>query len=288
MERRERAGNYFHFNLPVYKRPSLNQSAQVILYYPSLLLPKTAVTLVVHGLNVKPTAMEPLINWLAGQGSDVYLVPLSGHHEKGASIKDVTASLWEAEMLAGYQQARTAATDNKLPLYFLGYSLGALLGQSMIALKQQGVCFDKQVLLAPATAIRTRSYLLKCLFIFGKQRMLPSFTPQSYRANAALPLAIYQILFREVKKVVQAGLGKWNVPTLILIDPKDELISYRKLVRYVNRYNLTNCQILTLNKELKGRKDHYRHLILDEETMGAANWVLVTMAMKQFLFTASA
>ena len=228
--------------------------------------------------------MGPLINWLASQGSDIYQVSLSGHHEKGASLKDVTAAVWEAEMLAGYSQAKKAAVDNGLPLYFLGYSLGALLGQSMIALKQNGACFDKQVLLAPATAIRTRSYLLTCLFFFGKHRMLPSFTPKAYRANDALPLAIYQLLFREVKKVVQSGFDNWNVPTLILIDPKDELISYSKLVRYVKRYKLTNYQILTLNNELNGRKDRYHHLILDKETMGAANWALATKAMRQFLF----
>jgi len=262
----------------------LTSTAPVIMYYPSLVKPKVAVTLVVHGLNVKPSAMEPLVNWLSNQGSAIYLVPLSGHHEKGRSIKEVTATIWEAEMLAGYEQAKKSAVVNGLPLYFLGYSLGALLGQSMIVLNQQGGSFDKQVLLAPAMAIRSRSYLLKFLFLFGKHRMLPSFAPQTYRANNALPLALYQILFSEVKKVVQSEAQKLNIPTLIVIDPKDELISYTKLVQYVKRFQLTRYQIITLNDNLKSRRTQYHHLILDEESMGTTNWQLATKAIQAFLF----
>lgn len=231
--------------------------------------------------------MEPLINWLTGQGSDVFLVSLSGHHQKGINIKEVTASIWEKEMQQGYKLAKKTATVNGVPLYFLGYSLGALLGQSMIALKHHYECFEKQVLLAPAIAIRPRSYILKCLLIFGKQRMLPSFSPRPYRANDALPLAIYQLLFTEVKKVVQCGFNNWKVPTLILIDPKDELISYKKLMQYMNQYKLTNCQILALNSERKSRRGQYHHLILDEETMGTANWEMVTREMQKFLFNTS-
>ena len=196
--------------------------------------------MVAHGLNVKPLAMLPLINWLTSHGSDVYLIQLSGHHENGVNIKEVTASIWQNEMLTGYTIAKQASLDHSVPLFFLGYSLGALLGQSMIALSPESTPFDKQVLIAPATTIRRRSYLIKLLFFLGKQKMLPSFTPKEYRVNESLPLRIYQILFREERKVIKAKFNGLNIPTVIFIDPKDELISYKKLIRFKNRFGLTN------------------------------------------------
>lgn len=258
--------------------------SDTLLYYPAALPATLAVTLVVHGLNVKPAAMEPLITWLTHQGSAVYLVQLSGHYESGTPIKEVTPALWQEEMSAGYHKAKQATADNGVPLYFLGYSLGALLGQTMIILQQESACFDRQVLLAPATAIRTRSYLLRLLFFLGKQWMLPSFTPEAYRANKALPLHIYQCLFAEEKKLLKGMCSQLDIPTLIILDPKDELISYQKLQRLIKQYKLTQSKVLALHHHLEGRAGRYHHLILNEETMGATNWQLATNAMQQFLF----
>jgi esterase/lipase len=255
-----------------------------IEYYPTSLPKKSAITVVAHGLNVIPVAMLPLINWLTGLGSDAYLIKLSGHHEKAAHIKDVTSSVWQKEMLSGYKVAKEAAFDNSVPLFFLGYSLGALLGQSMIALSQQGALFDKQILIAPATAIRRRSYLVKLLFLFGKGIRLPSYTPKGYRVNESLPLGIYQIMFAEEKKVLKAKFNGLNFPTIILIDPKDELISYKKLIKFIIRFRLTNYRIIVLDDKLKGRKEKYHHLILNEQTMGKANWEMATQKMEKFFF----
>lgn len=228
--------------------------------------------------------METLINWLTSRGSDVYLIQLSGHSEKGIDIKNVTAALWQQEMLAGYTIAKQAAISQKLPLYFLGYSLGALLGQSMIGLTQKGSGFDKQILLAPATAIRKRSYVLRFLFFFSKKMLLPSFTPQSFRANKALPLRIYQILFAEEKKLWSAKEPQLNIPTLILIDPKDELISHTKLLQWINQFKLSQYRVIALDSDLRNRMSQYHHLIINEQTMGSANWAMATNAMGRFFF----
>jgi alpha-beta hydrolase superfamily lysophospholipase len=226
--------------------------------------------------------MEPLISWLTGLGAEVYLIQLSGHLEAGIPINKVSADLWKDEMLAGYTLAKQAAKESSLPLYFLGYSLGALLAQSMILLNQSGPAFDKQVLLAPAMAIRSRAYLLRLFFPLSTQIKLPSFTPKAYRANAALPLLIYKILFAEERKLWSARFKGLNIPTLVIIDPKDELISYRKLIQLTSMFKLTRYQILELKKELKHKKDDYHHLILSEETMSAANWQKVAKAMGHF------
>jgi esterase/lipase len=254
-----------------------------IQYYPTA-VKKVAVTLVVHGLNVKPVAMEPLINWLNTMGSDVYLVKLSGHYQESVGIEEVTTSIWQEEMVGGYEAAQKSALLQGLPLYFLGYSLGALLGQNMLSLDREGVPFDKQVLLAPATAIRPRSYLVKLLFFLDKRKLLPSFTPEGYRANKALPLRVYEILFTEEERFKKRCSNHLNIPTLVILDPKDELISYSKLVQQIKQYQLTNYQVLLLTDGNQNKKGGYHHLILDEETMGPSNWERATKAMSHHLF----
>lgn len=251
-------------------------------YHPALRPLKTAVTLVTHGLNLKPEAMLFLIHWLTEQGSDVYLVQLSGHRKAGMDIEDVTSSVWQREMLEGYKIAKQASLQNSVPLFFLGYSLGALLGQSMISLSETDAPFEKQILIAPATAIRLRSYLVKLLFPFGRRFRLPSYTPKEYRVNESLPLHIYDLLFTEENRVVTSGFSQSNIPTLVIIDPKDELVSYKRLKKRINRFSLSDYRLLVLDRQLKNRG--YHHLIIDEETMGKKNWGMVVDEFNKFLF----
>lgn len=245
---------------------------------------KTAVTLVVHGFNNRPAAMLPLIRWLNDHGSDAWLVCLYGHREGAMNLLNITSGVWQEEMLRAYEVAKEEADRHKVPLYFLGYSLGALLGQSMLVLPMQTAAFDKQVLLAPAIALRRRAFLLRFLFYFGKTVALPSFTPSTYRVHSSLPLIAYRVLFGEERKLQKAEGNKLNIPTMVLIDPKDELISHKKLLQLIRRLGLIKYRVVGLDKKLKGRKVRYHHLIIDEQTMGKEAWAMATAEMRAFLF----
>jgi esterase/lipase len=228
--------------------------------------------------------MHSFIQWLNHHGSDVYLISLSGHTETGIPIKKVTRIIWEQEMLDGYQTAEQASKENNVPLYFLGYSLGALLGQTMIASTYGRNAFHKQVLVAPAIAVRSRSYLLKLLILFNSQLTLPSYNPKEYRMNDRLPLTVYQLLFTEERKFLESISDVVHIPTLIIIDPKDELISYQKIQAMIMKQQLSNFRLVELDDNRSDRKVKYHHLILDESSMGTKNWLLATNEMKRFLF----
>ena len=240
--------------------------------------------MVVHGLNVKPSAMLAFIEWLNLQGSDAYLVKLSGHYEDSININAVTSSMWETDMLKGYTIAQKASIERSVPLFFLGYSLGALLGQAMISFSQGEVHFDKQVLFAPATAIRRRAYFIKLLFVLNGKVMLPSYTPIEYRANSRIPINVYKILFKNKRNILKTNFNKLNIPTIIFIDPKDELVSYKKLAKFSGRFALTDYQVVKLDSDLKARGGKYHHLIINKLTMGENNWEMVTRQMAKFLF----
>jgi hypothetical protein len=242
--------------------------------------PVRAVTLVVPGLNVIPSAMQALVEWLNARGSHVFLVKLSGHHADSVGIMEVTQEIWVADMLEGYGAARSAAEEQGVPLHFLGYSLGALLGQFLLAMPGHEIRFDKQVLFAPATAIRQRNYLLKLLFGWNSLT-LPSYAPERYKANKRLPIRIYKIMFGMEAELERAGAGRSRVPTLVFLDPRDELISYKKIGRY---FGDGHNEVVQLDSRMRGRYGGYHHLIINESTMGKKNWALVVDKMGAFLF----
>src|SRR5687768_10844881 len=82
-------------------------------------------------------------------GSDACLVHFTKIHQPG-----VTADILEEDMLEGYTIARSIAERHAVPLYFVGYSLGALLAQYFLCLKPGTLFFDRQIVIAPATAIK--------------------------------------------------------------------------------------------------------------------------------------
>jgi esterase/lipase len=246
--------------------------------------PKKAITLVVHGLNVRPAAMLDLVKWLNEQGSDAYLVKLSGHHANSVNAAEITATVWQSEMISAYNLAKKASFDNLVPLFFLGYSLGGLLGPGMMCLGGGIYKFDRQLLFAPAIGIRTRSHLVKLSFFLDERRKLPSYTPKEYRANKGLPIRFYKIMFRQEKMLRKNRFMHVNIPTLVFIDPADELISHRKLSKLSRRFQLTNFRFILLDSDLTDRETKYHHLIINERTMGEKNWKVVTREMSKFLF----
>jgi esterase/lipase len=245
---------------------------------------KRGVTLVVPGLNVRPSAMMELIGSLNSLGSDVYLVLLSGHHPDSAPVAEVTASLWDEDMKSGYREANANASRNAVPLFFLGYSLGALLGQDLVAFSGMALPYKKQLLIAPAIAVRWEIHLIKWLFFLNDSIAFPSLTPKEFRANRSLPLRVYKIMFQKEQRLMEMRYNNLNIPTLVLIDPKDELISYKKILRMVKMFNLSNYEVMALDSDLTLRAGKYHHLIIDRNTMGQNNWDSVSQRLEAFFF----
>jgi esterase/lipase len=237
---------------------------------------------VAHGLNVKPSAMRSLTDWFNSQGCDSILVKFSGHYEDPFNNSDMSAEAWRQDMVNGYEAATSLARQHNMPLFFLGYSLGALLGMDLVLSTGNDNAIVKQVLLAPAIAIRNTASILKLLF-WWNSLSLPSFTPAKYRANKKLSIIAYKSMFS-----IEAGISHSNrqtsIPTLAVIDNMDELISTKKLDTFLDRFIGGHYELLSLDTEMKNREGGYHHLIINKETMGEVNWRLFTEKMKSFLF----
>jgi len=244
---------------------------------------KEGVCLVVHGLNLHPSRMEPICTFLQELGMDALLLSLQGHGENFTrnagqpeesarlqSFKKVTLNSWLAEFKTGYQLAQKRSRENESPLYFVCFSLGGLLGP-LCVVERSDVWFDKMVLFAPALVVRKKVYLLKMLSPFPRM-VIPSQSGEFYRANRGTPVAAYRVLFTGLAKLHQEDMDALNIPTLIFLDKQDEFISYKGMRNMIMRNELDRWELLTVTKDADVDQLVKHHLVIDESAVGVQTW----------------
>ncbi len=254
------------------------------------------VALVVHGLNLKPERMQFVISNLNDAGVDVLNLSLRGHgnnylnnknvsgdEARLESFRTVTYSLWSEEIFKAYLKVRERASKKNVPVFFVGYSLGGLIGCDLLLLHPE-VYYDRMVLFAPALNITVESYLLKALMPFP-DIVIDSLSPPYYRANKGTPMAAYKALFEAVELFEKNVNDKLNKPTLIFIDEKDEFVSCSKLNEMIIRRSLDNWQINIVRKDSDIREKISHHLIIDKDSVGKQMWKHIKDAIKSHLST---
>ncbi len=252
------------------------------------------VALVIHGLNLKPGKMDAIIEHLLVSGIEVFNLSLYGHGKnythlenvpppeaRMASFKTVKYVTWQDEAYRAYELAQKRSELKNVPLIFIGFSLGGLIGPDMLT-SDSDIKFDKMVLFAPALSIHLRAYTLKLLSSFP-QLVLPSFSSEPYRANAGTPVAAYNSLFKAVSHFKRNISPKLNIPTLIFIDKKDELVSYKGLKKIKEDENLDQWEFYIVQKEGRSLKRTKSHLIIDRSSVGNHMWGKMITAISNHL-----
>ena len=252
----------------------------MIKYLPSRRSPKKAVTVVVHGLNNHPFIMIKLAGFLTEYGSDVVLVILSGHHNDYEKLESLSTKDLINDIKKAYQFAQRLV-DRKIgvKLYFVGFSLGGLINLVFLSQSKE-VFYHKMLLFAPANALRRRGSLIKLAFFLNDKFQIPSFGLRGYKAYNKIPLNIYKVMAGLVQKLESSKYQNTNQQTLVIIDPKDELVSLKKLKGLIEKYQLDQWEIYKLNSSYILK---YHHLIIDKQTMGKRNWNHLTVKMLRFL-----
>ena len=85
-------------------------------------------------------------------------------------------------------------------------------------------------------------------------------------------MTAYLALFEAIEHFNKNRAQKLNVPTLILIDKQDELVSYRRLQRIIKNRELHQWRLHPVKKNKAGAKEKMHHLIIDESSMGKVVW----------------
>jgi esterase/lipase len=245
----------------------------------------SAVALMIGGLNTRPDRMRELAGLLNSGGIAVLNVGLTGHRGDLDGFKRVNLDQWIQDALLGYRAARTEAESAGVPLYFVGFSLGAAIGLDLMTAESTPfVRFDKMILLAPAASVHARYRLVLALGIFGPGIMVPSLANEAYRANrAGTSIAAYRALFELIDEIQGRDLSRANIPTLLLIDPRDELVSVAGLKKLIQTGKLDRWQLREISKSPATIHPNYHHLIIDEASLGSRTWGEVSTAILELL-----
>jgi esterase/lipase len=242
------------------------------------------VALVIHGLNLQPARMAPIISKLTASGIDVLRLSLRGHgenylHHEGTDVeearmeafKNVSYQLWIREAYVAYLQVKERAKLYNAPVFLAAFSLGGLIGLDLFASNPE-VHFDRMVLFAPAIKVHGIIYLQRVLSPFP-QLVIPSLAPGSYLSNKkGTPIAAYNALFAGLEHFEKNADSKINVSTLILIDKEDEFIPLWGLKKLVKEKNLDQWSFYIVEKAKDVKFGVFHHHIIDEYSTGKDVW----------------
>jgi alpha-beta hydrolase superfamily lysophospholipase len=245
--------------------------------------PARGVAIVVHGLNTNPAKMKSLEDVLLNDDLDVLHVVLSGHSRNMQIFREVTHSIWQKDMLRAYCQARNHADDLGKPLYYLGYSLGGMLALDILATHKE-VHYDKMVLISPALAIRGMNKVMHMLRGLRQWAIIPGLGNRNYMANPiGTPVSAFNALFDGVRIIQKKTTQKANVPTLVLIDPRDELINPTGIESFMDSKQLSKWYIHRVHKRPFSITSIFHHLIIDPATLGETHWREMSNAITRHL-----
>jgi pimeloyl-ACP methyl ester carboxylesterase len=232
-----------------------------------------AVVLLLHGLNLKPSRMDDWSSLLSAHGAHVVRFALYGHEGNAKKMRLVHENIWRKQFREAAHLALEKSRQLNVPFYFIGFSLGALVALEWLASNEEGQRFDKMVLIAPAISVPWYSRAaIKALSLFGRSLILPSRSPEHYRANRGTSLAAYFALFALKDSLLEKQYLNANVDTLVLIDPEDELVDSRGIRDVVKRFKLSSWQIEIIDNQFAFDNYRFRHLMVDKEAIGETMW----------------
>jgi esterase/lipase len=239
------------------------------------------VFVVVHGLNQRPSAMDPLAHYLSELGFHTYRMTLEGH--RTYSDETFPASSWKSDVRSAIAEARSRYPS--LPLYLMGYSLGGLLVADVLE-EDSSVEPRKIVLLAPALSLRTYVLAARALaiFPFGSLKTM-SLAPPGYRRFRNTPLFWYENTIDLYDETASrpAPVRLRRVPALIVVSPDDELVSPPGLREWVDANSLPPAWQVELIEPQPHDERLHRHLIVDRVSLGDAEWQRLQDMLKAFL-----
>ncbi|MDR0442772.1 MAG: lysophospholipase [Treponema sp.] len=250
------------------------------------------IVIVVHGLNVKPSKMGTpstegtLVKLLLESGYHVCRVTLKGHGGSIEDMQNVTRSDWIDDAYSQYCLAKTIAERERLPLYFLGFSLGALVYEVLLNEEtEMPVQFEKVILFSPAVAIRPSAKTILMLKPFTTDKsIIRSVSPKEYRAQRGASMAAYKIIFNMEESLNAASFKNCNIDTIIFIDVNDEMISAGLLRERIEQYELTNWKIHEVSNTGAVIRPLYHHLLIDNRCVSASTWEYITGTILNFIY----
>ncbi len=231
--------------------------------------PCTGTVVLVHGLNIAPSAMEPLAAEFVARGKRVLIVALTGHRPGIEEGSLVSATRWKQDL----REALDFAESFPEPVWALGYSLGGLVSVAVLQ-ERARLRVDRLLLLAPAIGFRS---WVGCGGLLS--RIVPTWfplrsgVPKRYRARAGIRSPWYRALFdlhREVQQDCSEGALR-HLNLKIFISKSDEFMKWSSLESWTSQRDFKNVQMHAIQSVATDFLAP-NHLVLDDHCLGKAAW----------------
>jgi esterase/lipase len=227
--------------------------------------------LLIHGLNNTSESFIPLQQKLNSLDMECVLIKLPGH-----GINRYEATSLELAMQTFDESLRPHI---KSDYFVVAFSQGALYFQLWLD-KQTENRPQKQVLIAPALSIRFFTVAEKLIKSVPRMICIPSQTPKQFRRYPFLFGWEYKTLFsgaREYKGIKK----KMPIPTLVLIDPKDEVIDANSLKKEMDE---NKVELIYFSRPyLKGKRPGKHHILFHPDYFAESDWEKIIKTIDDFL-----
>ncbi len=231
-----------------------------------------------HGLNAKASTMDYLANFLNKKGIHVLRGSLTGYF--GNLEAPVSRDIWLSDVQKSYLEALKKSQDLKVPLYFVGYSMGALLFLDLISNSQEKILVDKMILFSPALSINAHLRFFSFIFYLPGSLKLPSRNLPEYRSHDYTSFASYDGLWTSYGRV---NWDKIAPPkALIIMDRKDELVSFGGIERIVKK--IPGWELFEVDTSGSRNSRLYHHLTFNEKCYALGIWEKIEKKMENFLW----
>lgn len=231
---------------------------------------KQGEVLVFPGLNNKAGVMDPLVQRLLAGGLDVW----RGVFEDEIALTGRTrAQIGESWLNSVREAFEQASTEPNTPRYVLGYSLGALALVRWLD-QCEDCTVDGMVLIAPAVKLTRGAALLRVMTPFrGLGLSLPSRAPSDLRQSTRVSLRTYSALLASIRAVdrLDSRQSLNSIPTLVFANLRDEVVSEKKLRRWIERNDLGAWRLRYVETRPE-IQDSYQHLLVLPEHAGRGPW----------------
>ena len=244
--------------------------------------PYKGVSLLLHGLNNKPSTMNPLALHLSTLGHATLRGSLRGHRGSLKEGQNVTVSQWREDVDLLYCLALLKSQYLKVPLNISCYSMGCLLFLDLFkrikSLKQDNMV-ERAIFISPAIKVRPELSWLSHLFkMLPSDWMIPSSNIKLYRSQNGTSVSSYKAFFElldENHSIDFLGPKSFGLPKILtLLNPKDELVDAKSIIKLFRKMPKEQTWVKLIEIENKNATTikHINHLLLDEDSLGRLKW----------------
>ncbi len=262
------------------EKTNVSPNEQTRLEETNLSHPRGAIV-IAHGLNQRPSSMEPLASFFRAHGYHTLRLTLAGHDTP--TNEPFPSSVWPTQIRSAFQALHSRYPH--LPVLYLGYSMSGLAAIQAIE-SASDFSPNQMILIAPAISLRT--IIESARFV----RWLPATTlsvrnlaPQAYRRYPRTPLFWYQNvaeMYLHVQSLTSPARAR-SIPTLLFVNPRDELVSHEGITSWISDNQLSERWKLSIIRPHTPDPRLAEHLLIDERSLGTESWQKMQQEILSFL-----